>query len=94
MRPPSAAAAAQEIAAIRISDICNLLKSLRYVHSKRSEEEVFKLLDELEGEFFLLELDFEAFRNGARWAVARLGTRRPNGHPRRAGGGRKKGGGK
>ena len=94
MRPPSAAAAAQEIAAIRISDICNLLKSLRYMHSERLEGEVFQLLDKLEGEFLVLALDFDFFRAGARWAVARSGTCRPDGLPRRAGGGRKKGGGK
>lgn len=94
MRPPSAAAAAEEIAAIRISDICNLLKSLRYVHSQRSEEEIFQILEDLEEEFFVLGLDFEKFQGEARWIVRRLGTCRPNGHPRRAGGGRKKGSGK
>ena len=89
-----AAAAAQEIAAIRISDICNLLKSLMYLHSERSEEEIFQVLEDLEEEFFILGLDLEIFAGEARWIVKRLETCRPNGQPRRKGGGRKKGGAK
>lgn len=89
MRWLSAAAAAQEIAAIRVNEICNLLFSLRYLHSKSKEEEVLCLLDEREEDFHALQLDFEAFRTGARWAVLRLGTCRPDGHPRAPGGGRK-----
>lgn len=91
---PFAAEAAQEIAALRVDEICNLLFSLRYVHSESSEKEIFQILDSLEGEFLVLELDFNEFRAGARWAVARLRTSRPDGQPRRKGGGRKKGGGR
>lgn len=94
MRPLSAAAAAQEIAAIRVNEICNLLFSLRYLHSKSREEEIFELLDSLEDEFYLLDLDLDVFRTCARWAVVRLKTCRPDNHPRAPGGGRKKGGGK
>ncbi len=94
MRPLGGVAAAQAIAASRVNYIFNLLFSLRYSHSASSEEEIFQLLDSLEEEFLLLELDLDFFRAGARWAVARLGTCRPDGAPRRKGGGRKKGGGK
>lgn len=89
MRPISAVAAAQEIAAIRVNEICNLLFSLRYLHSRSREEEVFCLLDEREEDFHALQLDFDSFRTGARWAVVRQGTCRPDGHPRAPGGGRK-----
>lgn len=94
MKAPSSEALAQEIAALRVNEICNMLFSMRYSHSKRREEEVFGRLEELEEEFLLLDLDLERFLLGARWAVSRLGTCRKNGQPRAHGGGRKKGGGK
>lgn len=57
-------------------------------------QEILQRLDELEGEFIIFDYNFDTFREGARWAVARLRNCRSNGARRTPGEGRKKGGGK
>ena len=79
-----------EVAEIRVYEIQEELKTLRYLHSQSREKSVFDKLGsfEIRQAFALLQLDFDSFECEARQIVARLRTRRPDGVKRAPGAGR------
>lgn len=82
--------AAQEVARMRILDVVNLLRSLRYAHSASKLNSILSNLSipSVAAAFQVLEIDPEQIISGAEFHVRHLGTTRPDDFWRKCGVGR------
>lgn len=79
-----------EIAEIRVENIVEELKSLRYLHSEALKNELFAKLGapEIRQAFSILQINHEEFENMVSQVVSQIKTTRPTGMKRASGAGR------